>query len=162
MWPLWMRHSFMRLADVVGQGLYRASGGAIGERQWTFHMLLLESVGRKSGKQHTHTLLYFRDGERYIVVASNFAGPKNPAWYWNLRAQPHTRLQAGRKRLNVVATEAEGEERERLWKMAVEEYSNYTVYQQNTSRQIPIIILTPESAMKRTNQAQSSVVSDLR
>ena len=162
MWPLWIRHGFMRFADVLGQGIYRVSGGLIGERQWSFHMLLLDSVGRKSGKKHTHTLLYFRDGERYIVIASNFAGPKHPAWYWNLRDQPHTRLQAGRTRLNVLATEAEGAERERIWAMAVATYSNYTMYQQNTSRRIPVIVLIPEPATAVAASSQRGATADLR
>ena len=162
MWPLWIRHSFMKFVDVVTQGVYRVSGGLIGEREGKFHMLLLDSVGRKSGKKHTHTLLYFPDGERYIVIASNFAGPKNPAWYWNLRDQPHTRLQAGRKRLNVVATEAEGEERERIWNMAVAEYSNYAMYQRNTKRRIPVIVLTPETANTNANPPQRRDTADLR
>lgn len=144
MLPLSFRHRFMRAADVAGQWLYRLSGGLIGERQLRYHMLLLDTVGRKSGKPRTHTLLYFRDGERYIVVGSNFGGPKNPGWYWNLRAQPYTRIQAGRRRLAVVASEAEGDERARLWPRAVAEYANYANYQQHTSRLIPIVILTPE------------------
>jgi deazaflavin-dependent oxidoreductase (nitroreductase family) len=144
MWPLWLRHRFMQGADVLGQGLYRASGGLIGERQWRYHMLLLDSTGRKTGKSRTHTLLFFRDGARYIVVASNFAGPRHPAWYWNLRDNPHARIQVGRKRFNVVATEADGAERDRLWQMAVAEYANYAVYQRNTPRRIPVMVLTPE------------------
>ncbi|HKD77282.1 MAG TPA: nitroreductase family deazaflavin-dependent oxidoreductase, partial [Ktedonobacterales bacterium] len=144
MWPLWVRHRLMRCADVLGQGIYRASGGLIGERQWTFHMLLLDSIGRKSGKTRTHTLLFFRDGERFIVVASNFADPKQPAWYWNLRDHPHAHIQVGRNRLNVAVTEAEGEERNRLWQMALTAYAKYAVYQQQTSRRIPVMVLTPE------------------
>lgn len=143
MLPLWFRHTFMKAADVATKGIYRVTGGLVGERQLKFHMLLLDSVGRKTGKARTHALLYMRDGDRYFVVASNFAGPKNPAWYWNLKAQPETRIQVGRKRLRVVATEAEGAERERLWQKAITEYSNYATYQTNTARQIPIIVLTP-------------------
>jgi deazaflavin-dependent oxidoreductase (nitroreductase family) len=156
MWlPLWFRHGFMKAADVGAKGAYRISGGLIGERQGKFHMLLLESTGRKSGKTRTHALLYFRDGDRYIVIASNFAGPKHPAWYWNIREDSHIKIQVGPKHLYVNATEAEGAERERIWAKAVAEYSNYAVYQQNTDRRIPVIVLTPESGGARVMAARA-------
>ena len=124
--------------------LYRASGGLIGHRvPFAPPMLLLEHVGAKSGKRRISPLVYVRDGEQVVLVASKGGFPKNPAWFHNLCANPDTRVQIGRRRLDVHARVARPEERGRLWAKAVEVYGPYADYQARTEREIPLVILEP-------------------
>ena len=83
----------MLAADRFTQVLYKVSGGWLGERQLSYSMLLLHTIGRKTGQTRTHALLYFRDGENLVVCASNNGSPRLPAWYLNLQAQPRVRIQ---------------------------------------------------------------------
>jgi deazaflavin-dependent oxidoreductase (nitroreductase family) len=124
--------------------LYRASGGLIGHRvPFAPPMLLLDHVGAKSGKKRTSPLVYVRDGEQVVLVASKGGFPKHPAWFHNLRANPDTRVQIGRRRLDVHARVARPEERGRLWAKAVELYAPYEDYQERTEREIPLVVLEP-------------------
>jgi deazaflavin-dependent oxidoreductase (nitroreductase family) len=123
--------------------IYRASGGAIGH---TFPglptMLLLDHVGAKSGKKRTAPLLYVRDGDNLVIVASKGGYPKNPAWFYNLKANPETTVQVGREKRDVRARVATPEERERLWPKAVASYAGYRDYQaRSKGREIPLVIL---------------------
>lgn len=128
----------------VHTAVYRLTGGRIGH---TFPglptMLLLDHVGAKSGKRRTSPLLYIRDGDDLVIVASKGGYPKNPAWFYNLRANPDTTVQVGKHRRDVHARVASAEEHERLWPQATKSYSNYDEYQKRTGRQIPIVILEP-------------------
>ncbi len=142
--PVRIRHSFMRAADRLTQVTFRLTGGRLGGQQLKYTILLLETKGRKSGRSRTHALLYVRDGERYVICASNFGAPQHPAWYWNLKALPRARIQVGRRRLMVLARDAEGEERARLWQRLRASWPLYDSYQADVSRQIPVVILTPD------------------
>jgi F420H(2)-dependent quinone reductase len=138
MWPVLRR--LMGGHTVV----YRASGGRIGHRfPGSPPMLLVDHVGAKSGTQRTTPLVYVRDGENLVLVASKGGNPKNPAWFHNLRANPETTVQVGSKKRSVRARVAEAEERERLWPKAVETYAGYRDYQERTDREIPLVILEP-------------------
>ncbi len=124
--------------------LYRASGGRIGGRfRKTAPVLLLTTTGRKTGKQRTTPLLYVEDGERYAVVASVGGAPTHPGWYLNLRANPAATIQLGRRTLPVTAETAGPEERARLWASATRMYPTYDAYQAKTSREIPVVVLSP-------------------
>ena len=124
--------------------LYRATGGLIGHRvPGVPPMLLLDHVGAKSGKRRTTPLAYLADGERIVIVASKGGHPRHPAWYHNLRANPRTTVQVGRRKLDVDARVAGPEERERLWPRVVDLYEGYAGYQQRTDREIPLVILEP-------------------
>lgn len=124
--------------------LYRASGGLIGHRvPFAPPMLLLEHVGAKSGKTRTSPLVYVKDGEQVVLVASKGGFPKHPAWFHNLRANPETTVQIGRRKLAVHARVARPEERGRLWAKAVELYGPYEDYQERTDREIPLVVLEP-------------------
>jgi deazaflavin-dependent oxidoreductase (nitroreductase family) len=107
-------------------------------------MLLLDHVGAKSGKKRTTPLVYLRDGDDVVIVASKGGSPRHPAWFHNLRANPATTVQIGRRRIQVTARVASDSERSRLWPKVVELYSGYQGYQgyqDRTSRQIPLVIL---------------------
>jgi F420H(2)-dependent quinone reductase len=126
--------------------LYKASGGRLGHRipGVPGKMLLLDHVGAKSGTKRTSPLLYFRDGDDLVIVASKGGFPKNPAWYYNLKANPDTAVQVGSHHVPVHARVATAEERERLWPEAVKSYHGYADYQvRSKGREIPLVILEP-------------------
>jgi deazaflavin-dependent oxidoreductase (nitroreductase family) len=103
--------------------------------------LLLTTTGRKSGKQLTMPLIYGKDGDRYVIVASKGGAPQHPAWYLNLQSNPRVNVQVIRDKFPAVARTASGEERERLWKMMSAIYPPYPSYQQRTDREIPVVVL---------------------
>ena len=122
--------------------VYRLTRGRIGHHiPGVGPHLLLEHVGAKSGKRRTSPLLYTRDGDDLIIVASKGGHPKNPAWYHNLRANPNTEIQVGSERRKVHAREADDEERKQLWPKVVAQYGGYAGYQKRTGRRIPLIVL---------------------
>jgi len=124
--------------------VYRLSNGLIGHRfPGAPPMLLLDHVGARSGVKRTSPLVYGRDGDDLVLVASKGGYPKNPAWLHNLRANPETRVQVGSQVCNVRARVAEGAERERLWKLMVGVYSGYDEYRKRTEREIPVVVLEP-------------------
>ena len=106
-------------------------------------ILLLVTVGAKSGKRRATPLLYLPDGERVVVIASFGGRDQHPGWYYNLRAHPQAMLFLhGRVRI-YDAYEAQGEERAALWSKAVGYFAGFALYEQRTTRQIPVIVLTP-------------------
>ena len=124
--------------------LYRVSGGRLAGRNPSgAPVLLLTTTGRKSGKQHTLPLLYLEDAGRYVVIASVGGAPKHPAWYLNLLADPSATIEIGRRRFTVTARTASAEERSRLWPLAVQMYAGYDAYKAKTTREIPVVILSP-------------------
>lgn len=135
-WP------FLRRAMGVHTYVYRLSNGAIGHRfPGAPPMLLLDHVGARSGTNRTSPLVYVRDGDDIVLVASKGGHPNNPAWYHNLVANPDTTVQVGSERRPVRARVATPEEHKRLWPKAVATYSGYRGYQERTARQIPLVIL---------------------
>jgi deazaflavin-dependent oxidoreductase (nitroreductase family) len=123
--------------------LYRLTGGRIGGRLRGAPVLLLEHVGRRSGKRRTTPLLYLRDGENLVIVASRGGSNVHPAWWLNLKASPRCTVQVGRERLVRTARQASADERAALWPRLVEMYPDYDAYQRRTSREIPVVILSP-------------------
>ena len=139
-----MSRFVLKLFSRVHVFLYQASGGRIGGRfRKTAPVLLLTTTGRKTGKRRTTPLLYVEDGERYVVVASVGGAPTHPGWYLNLRANPAATIQLGRRTLPVTAETAGPEERARLWALATRMYPSYDAYQAKTSREIPVVVLSP-------------------
>ncbi len=126
--------------------LYRATRGRVGHRfRGSPPMLLLDHVGARSAVSRTAPLVYVRDGENLVLIASKGGHPRNPAWFHNLVANPDTTVQVGASRLAVRARVADPRERARLWPKAVEVYAGYADYQRRTAREIPIVILEPRS-----------------
>lgn len=103
--------------------------------------LLLTTQGRKSGKWRRTALIYGRDGEDYIVVASRGGHPQHPNWYLNLQENPQVRVQVGADKFTARARTATPEEKERLWPKMVEIWPDYESYQRRTEREIPVVIL---------------------
>lgn len=137
-------HAWPLLLKLMGghTKVYRATNGRIGHRfPGAPPMLLLDHVGAKSGEKRTSPLVYASDGEDLIIVASKGGHPKNPGWYYNLKANPDTTVQVGSEIRQVHAREAKPAERERLWGMVVDVYKGYDGYQKRTDREIPLIVL---------------------
>jgi deazaflavin-dependent oxidoreductase (nitroreductase family) len=142
----WADRNWPLLRRVMGghTAVYRASHGLIGHRfPGQPPVLLLDHVGARSGTRRTSPLVYGRDGENLVLVASKGGYPKHPAWFHNLLANPDTTVQVGSRTLNVHARVAEGEERERLWSLMVGVYGGYEDYRKRTKREIPLVVLEP-------------------
>jgi deazaflavin-dependent oxidoreductase (nitroreductase family) len=122
--------------------VYRLSHGLIGHRvPGGPPMLLLDHVGAKSGQKRTSPLVYVKDGDDIVLVASKGGNPKNPAWFHNLKANPETTVQIGSEKRPVRARVATEAEHERLWPKAVATYGGYAGYQKRTDRKIPLVVL---------------------
>jgi deazaflavin-dependent oxidoreductase (nitroreductase family) len=142
----WVERGWPVLTRLMGghAKVYRATGGLIGHRvPGVPEMLLLDHVGAKSGTHRTTPLVFARDGDDVVLIASKGGYPKNPAWFHNLVANPDTTIQIGSKRMSVHARVAKPEERERLWKRAVDVYRGYEDYRRHTEREIPLLVLEP-------------------
>ncbi len=123
--------------------VFQLTNGRLGSRMGRQSVLLLHTVGRKSGKAYTTPLSYYRDGPNYLVVASNWGKEEPPDWFRNLEQAPRTTIQVQDKTLGVEARQAEGEEYRRLWQAVTRQNSQYLEYQKGISRRIPIVILAP-------------------
>jgi deazaflavin-dependent oxidoreductase (nitroreductase family) len=133
----------LKLGTIVHSGIYRATGGKLLGRMGQSPILLLNSVGRKSGKKRATPLLYVVDGESFVIIASKGGTPSHPAWYLNLKANPDATVEVGDRKVRVRAEEEGGEEKERLWQKMAEMYPTYDDYQKKTKREIPLLVLHP-------------------
>jgi deazaflavin-dependent oxidoreductase (nitroreductase family) len=122
---------------------FHANGGLVGGMFEGTPLLLLHHTGAKSGKSRINPLAYQSDGGRYVVFASKAGAPTNPDWYHNLKAHPNVTIEIGTDTIDVVAREATGEERERLYRTQAERVPQFGEYEQKTDRVIPVIVLTP-------------------
>jgi len=135
----------LALITAIHRWIYRVSGGRIGGRLGRRDMLLLETVGRKTGQQRTTPLLYVPDGSRFVVVASNAGDDRDPAWWLNLKQRPETTIQVGTQSHRVRARRASEEETQQLWPLLEASYGPYAQYRTRTARSIPVILLEPAS-----------------
>jgi deazaflavin-dependent oxidoreductase (nitroreductase family) len=133
-----------RTMGAVHRTLYRASGGRIGGSIWGLPIVLLTTSGRRSGKQRTTPLCALPHGDGWVVVGSFGGMDRHPAWWLNLEAQPHAKLQVGRRRLEVTARLASPEERAPLWGELTARAPGYLEYERRTGREIPVVILHPD------------------
>jgi deazaflavin-dependent oxidoreductase (nitroreductase family) len=122
--------------------VYEETGGKRGYDWRGTTILLLSTKGRSSGETRTMPLIHRTDGDRWVVVASKGGWPSNPAWYENLQADPNATIQVKDERIDVRATTAQGQERERLWALMNEVWPAYEEYQAKTDRQIPVVVLS--------------------
>ena len=138
--------NLFKLFTILHVWIYRLTGGRIGGRDTgKFKLLLLNSVGRKTGKVHTNPLGSFMDGGNHIIIASYTAYGTYPAWYHNLKANPDASIQVMNRVIKVKAEIADPAERERLWAKLMEIAPGYGDYQKRTERLIPIVILHPKN-----------------
>lgn len=135
--------SWTRLFVAMNLAAYRITRGWVGGKMGGQTVLLLTTLGRRSGKLHTIPINYYLDQERFVIVASNWGSDHQPAWYINLRHDPHATLQVKEKIIKVSAKFAEGAEYERLWQYVTSRNSLYSGYQQQTQRKIPLVIFSP-------------------
>lgn len=120
----------------------RAHGGEVTSGPFVGRpVLLLTTIGAKSGEPRLAPLVYSRDGDRLVIVGSKSGAPVNPAWYANLLAKPVVTVEAGGEVFSAHATEATGDERTRLWDAHVAQHPNFADYAAKTERQIPVIVL---------------------
>ena len=122
---------------------FRANDGVVGGMLESMPLLLLHHTGAKSGTTRVNPLAYQADDGRYVIFASAAGAPTNPGWYHNLLANPNTSIEIGADTIDVLATEATGEERDRLYATQKERVPQFAEYEQKTDRVIPVIILTP-------------------
>jgi deazaflavin-dependent oxidoreductase (nitroreductase family) len=121
---------------------YRETGGEVGH-DWKggSKILLLTTKGRKSGEPRTTPLIYENAGDAYVIVASKGGAPEHPGWYANLAKTPEVELQVRDEVFPAHARVADGEERERLWKLAAQQWPAYDDYAKTTDREIPVVVL---------------------
>jgi deazaflavin-dependent oxidoreductase (nitroreductase family) len=122
---------------------YRATDGQVGYLWNDAPILLLTTTGRRSGELRTSALIFGRDGDDYLVVASMGGAPRHPSWYLNITANPAAEIQVLADRIPVVARSASDAEKPRLWGIMTEVWPNYDVYQTRTDRSIPVVVLSP-------------------
>jgi deazaflavin-dependent oxidoreductase (nitroreductase family) len=120
---------------------YVESGGKKGHRWRGVETLLLTTRGRRTGTLRRTALIYGRDGDRYLVVASNGGSKPHPNWYQNLAADPHVSLQVGDDTFEALARTATDDEKLELWELMVAIWPDYAKYQTKTEREIPVVIL---------------------
>jgi len=122
---------------------FRANGGVVGGRFEGRTLLLLHTIGAKSGKERINPVAYTRDGENYVIVASKGGAPDNPDWYYNLRAYPRLTVEVGTETFQVDARAAKEPERSRLFNKMVESFPGFDNYRRRTDRVLPVIVMTP-------------------
>lgn len=127
--------------------LLRVSRGRVDHAAGTIPIAVMTVRGARSGVERKVPLLYFNDGEDVILIASSYGRPKFPAWYYNLKANPDVTLEAKSRSARYRASEASGEDRDRLFERAKQVYRGYGEYESRTAgvRRIPVMRLTPIS-----------------
>jgi deazaflavin-dependent oxidoreductase (nitroreductase family) len=122
---------------------YRLSAGRVGGTLPGYRIAWLTTTGRRTGRPRTWPLLYLTDGSDYVVLASNNGNDNHPHWYLNLMANPAAVLEVNRRKIPVTARTASPADRQRLWPIAMNTYPLYQAVGQRTSREIPVVVLTP-------------------
>ena len=147
-------HAYSRLSMSMPAGMLRALGklnvpiyrltrGRVMGKVGQAPVLLLTSIGRRSGQPRTAPVLFLADGERVVVIGSNAGNERAPAWSHNLRANPDCEVQIRGDRRDLLARLAEGEERTELWRKMNEQYAGFEDYDERTSRDIGVFVLEP-------------------
>jgi deazaflavin-dependent oxidoreductase (nitroreductase family) len=127
---------------------FRANHGRVGGQFQGAPLVILHTVGARSGKPRTNIMMYLADGDRYLVFASKAGADDNPAWYWNLKANPDARIEVGDDTFDVHATELQGAERDEKYALQAQRYPGFADYQRKTSRTIPVVALARSGPAK--------------
>src|SRR5512143_636139 len=134
---------WIRLFTALNVFIYHISRGHLGDQLGKHSILLLYTIGRKSGKRYATSISYYRDGENYVVVGSNWGKENHPGWFYNLMQQPLTTIQVGTNTIAVEARVAQGDEYQRLWELVTPQNHQLARYQKKITRRLPVVILTP-------------------
>jgi deazaflavin-dependent oxidoreductase (nitroreductase family) len=143
-----LRAHILKAAFRAHSQLYEVSDGRLGA--WIGppylgqRVLLLSVTGRKSGRTRTTPLVYFEDGENYVVVGSDGAARRDPQWWKNLQHNPQASVRVGRSKFSAKASLATGADRDRLWQIAKDVNPMWARYQVKTERMLPVVVLIPE------------------
>src|SRR2546426_11898564 len=124
---------------------FRSNHGKVGGYFKGSPLLLLHTIGARSGKPRINPVMYLQDGPRYLVFASKGGADTNPDWYHNLKAHPDVKIEVGNETVDVHAEEITGAERDRLYKKPASLYPQFAQYQQKTTRTIPVMAFTPKT-----------------
>jgi len=122
---------------------FRANGGKVGGPFEGAPLLLLHTVGARTGQERVNPIMYMRVDGGYAVFASKAGAPSNPDWYHNLLAHPKVTAEIGTGTAELAARVAEGDERERIWAAQKAAHPGFADYERKTTRQIPVVILEP-------------------
>ena len=122
---------------------YRETDGEVGYIWNGVPTLLLTTTGRKSGEPRTTPLIFGRDGDDYVIIASMGGAPMHPQWYRNLEANADAEIQVRGERIAVTARTATDDEKPRIWQHMADLWPNYDAYQERTDRTIPVVVLSP-------------------
>ncbi|HLX38605.1 MAG TPA: nitroreductase family deazaflavin-dependent oxidoreductase [Candidatus Binataceae bacterium] len=120
---------------------FRSSAGNVGGQFKGAPMIIVTHTGAKSGKSYTTPLVYSKDGNRYVIIASKAGAPKNPSWYHNLVKHPEVTLEIGAEKFKARAKEVKGEERDRLFAAQAKMMPQFNEYAAKTPRKIPVFVL---------------------
>lgn len=137
-----LQGQILRIHDAI----YKATDGRVGHRMLGVPTLLLTTTGRRSGQRRTNSLMYARDGDDYLLTASNGGSDMPPAWLHNLKANPAVEIQVGRQRQSGTARVIESSDPDyaRVWAIVnANNKDRYTAYQKQTSRPIPVVAIAP-------------------
>jgi deazaflavin-dependent oxidoreductase (nitroreductase family) len=147
-WASWFLSRTLRLIDAL---FLRMSQNRVSLTSYLtgLPVVVVTTVGSKSGLERTTPLVGIPDGQSVILVASNFGSQSHPAWYYNLRARPQARLELDGEAREFIAREPSAEEYERCWRKAVELYAGFEAYRQRAGkRRIPILVLSPRNLIR--------------
>jgi deazaflavin-dependent oxidoreductase (nitroreductase family) len=122
---------------------FRANGGKAGGMFEGAPLIIVHHVGARSGTEYETPLVYLAEGDDYVIFASKAGAHEHPGWYHNLKAEPNVSVEVGTDTLDVVAEEATGEERDRLYAIQEKRMPQFTEYAQKTDRKIPVVVLKP-------------------
>jgi deazaflavin-dependent oxidoreductase (nitroreductase family) len=122
---------------------YEATGGKVGHDWNDTSCLVLHTTGRKSGQTRKFPLIYGRDGDDYVIVASKGGAPVHPGWYLNLLAHPDAAIQVWDKVIAVSARTGTAADKARVWSVMTAQWPDYDKYQRSTRREIPVVLLRP-------------------
>lgn len=138
---------FAPIIHRVDQALLKLTGGKYTVSEFAgWNIIQLTTIGAKTNQPRTIPLVGIFDNEKVALIASSFGREHNPAWYYNLKANPHCHVAFKGKSREYIAREAKGEEREQYFQMAISQYGGYQKYEERAAhRQIPVMVLEPKT-----------------
>lgn len=138
-----MARRLFKLFMILHVFIYRRTKGGIWNHMRGMPVLLLTTTGRKTGQKRTVPLMYMTDGENYVITASNNGSDKDPAWWTNLKSNPQAQIEVLGAVKAIVASQANPQDKQRLWAELVSKAAFFDAYQKGTTRDIPLVILKP-------------------